>query len=825
VAAGGQLARLAAALLALAPAAAVAQGNPGERLKRYEDEALTLGTNLPRPNVPPTGAANQRRLIDAEVAFALGDYDTAALALFDLVGKPAGPTSEPALYYLAESLYHKGDRSAARGYFTQLIKSTTVASKYHQPALVRLVEIAIHQRDNTDLEPHLAALAGMSPAVRQPVVPYVLGKYAFSQDKHDEALALFASVPKGSDYEMQAAYFTATAQIAKGELGRATDIYTDLINRKPRSNIDRRVIELSQLALGRLYYEREQMAKSIDSYLLVDRRSDLFPDALYEVAWVYVKSKQYDKALRALELLEASNPNTQNTPTVRILEGNLRIRKAQLIRQAQVSGTINPNDPGDPEIEYAKAADIFADTNAMFAPAHAALARMVEGKLDPAAFIDQIAGRNEHVFQAVAPIPEVAAQWLRQEPEVQRFVSVETDLGGIETDLEQSEATIARLEAVIAANDRSALYPKIAQRRARVATIQHDLIGIRQELLEQQVKAAGAAAESAARRSLYTQYAPLLDPEQAHAERTAAEHRGYDTIALVASEIASTIDSTQAVSVALRKYMIDADPPLADDVEAATTQGLDDAAREARAIEDELAAIRRELVLGKDLAGVGDAQLAAARALRKQVQAAQDAEQRALSARGNSNAKALGERAAKLAGQLAQLDAQLERSVEQGIAEVKAALAAERKAIDEYKRELAEFEAESKALGAEVLGASFADVQAKLYDVVIRSDVGTIDVAWARKEDNDDDLKRLNLARSRDLRQLRDEFRFILDETTQKPSEPKPASPAAATTGEAGASPDTGQPGDRIKPAGDQAQSAPQPVVKPDNAPAQGGGR
>src|SRR5262249_60870593 len=101
----------------------------------------------------------------------------------------------------------------------------------------------------------------------------------------------------------------------------------------------------------------------IDSYLLVDRRSDLFPDALYEVAWVYVKSKQYDKALRALELLEQSEPNTMKTPTVRILEGNLRIRKAQLIRQAQIAGTINPNETSDPTAEYDKAARLFAETH------------------------------------------------------------------------------------------------------------------------------------------------------------------------------------------------------------------------------------------------------------------------------------------------------------------------------------------------------------------------------------------------------------------------------------------------------------------------------
>src|SRR5262249_29966658 len=148
--------------------------------------------------------------------------------------------------------------------------------------------------------------------------------------------------------ELQSGYFLATTYVAKLDLAKATEVFTDIINRKPKTSNDRRVIELSELALGRLYYERDQPSKAVDSYLLVDRHSDLFPDVLYEVAWVYVKGKQYDKALRALELLSLSEPSSTKTPTVRILEGNLRIRKAQMIRASAVLGTIEQGKPDDP---------------------------------------------------------------------------------------------------------------------------------------------------------------------------------------------------------------------------------------------------------------------------------------------------------------------------------------------------------------------------------------------------------------------------------------------------------------------------------------------
>src|SRR5262249_29630469 len=95
------------------------------------------------------GAAGQRRLVDAEVAFSLGDYDTASLSLFELANKQQGADREAAQYYLAESLFLKGDRGAARGYYQALTQSANVQSKYYQPSLQRLVEIAIAEGDPT----------------------------------------------------------------------------------------------------------------------------------------------------------------------------------------------------------------------------------------------------------------------------------------------------------------------------------------------------------------------------------------------------------------------------------------------------------------------------------------------------------------------------------------------------------------------------------------------------------------------------------------------------------------------------------------------------
>jgi len=268
-------------------------------------------------------------------------------------------------------------------------------------------------------------------------------------------------------------------------------------------------------------------------------------------------------------------------------------------------------------------------------------------------------------------------------------------------------------------------------------------------------------------------------------------------------------------------------PDLPADQRKTFASTLDEAAHEAEAIERELQAVHREIQLGRDIAGIGDTSVVAAAAARAQVRAAQDAEHRALAgiaatSRNRERSQqlvAIGDRAGRLAEQLASTLRQIDGVVDQGLQEIRGTIRQERATLAAYKTELAGHEAESRSIGATVLAARFKDVKAKFYDIVIRTDVGNVDVSWSQKEDTDDDLKRLNLSRQRELKQLRDEFKDILDAATPNPSSPakKPAAPAPepAPFG----SPDKATPGQRIAPV-ERAGAPAAPTVRPDAKPA-----
>ena len=60
----------------------------------------------------------------------------------------------------------------------------------------------------------------------------------------------------------------------------------------------------------------------------------------------------------------------------------------------------------------------------------------------------------------------------------------------------------------------------------------------------------------------------------------------------------------------------------------------------------------------------------------------------------------------------------------------------------------------TKGLVGEVMAASYRDVVGELANLVTRSEVGLLDVAWSMKEDEAEEVRKLERARDRDLRDI-----------------------------------------------------------------------
>ncbi len=744
-----------------------------EQLSELRAEVAQLGQGVEAPDRSPEAARERanRHLVDAQVAFGTGDYDTSAVMLYEYIDKhPDSRSLDTALYYLAESLFQRADHMAARDRFTELVAQLGPDSRFYQQTLERLVELSLALRDDTDVERWLAALDRLPPETLRPSVHYVRGKYAYAQDSFDAAVEHFARVPLDTEYFFQARYFMGVCYVSMNDLARAETVFTDLVARKAQDRDGWRVIELAHLARGRVFYETDRLTEAVDAYLEVDRRSDLFEDAVYELAWVFVKARQFDKALLALELLSDKYPNTSIVPSVQILEGNLRIRKAQ---------ELNFLDADESGPEYERALATFVATRERFATAHEELTTVLEEHIDPQTFLAQITGRAAETFEVRATLPEVAAAWLRELPEVKRVVAVERDLEEIATDVDQSERMIERLEHALAAPARVDVFPGLAKKRNRAIEILEQLFALRRQLAASERGFLYGLASGEQRRSLREletrgqelsrELSLLPNGEAPYAERIRRARRGFSDLEAQERELVRLVDSAAAKLVAVEKYYRDRDRRARNDAELRAE--LRAQREELQGLREELDQLRRDTTLGKDMAGTGDEAALRGKSLRAELRQVLEREQGlalAVAGRAEGGDVARAERLLALYGtaqeitdEIDALERLIDEVVEFSLADVRSALVEERARLVGIKRELGDYEAESSQLGGRVVGASFDVVKDRIYDVLVRADVGVVDVTWSQKEDGDQDIQRLQLDELRDLRMIEDQLRDL----------------------------------------------------------------
>jgi hypothetical protein len=244
------------------------------------------------------------------------------------------------------------------------------------------------------------------------------------------------------------------------------------------------------------------------------------------------------------------------------------------------------------------------------------------------------------------------------------------------------------------------------------------------------------------------------------------------------------INSVHATGTAIRKYMADEGTKITPELEESVEGSLVQLGPEVDSIQQEIDDLRKEIVMTRDAAAPGDPVAAAERDARAKLVAALDDEHDAAAKMlGSSNRDeqqmgTLVAQAKRILQTLDGADQQIDSTASAALAAVKSELEQQKVALADYKKEYDDSEAESRSLGGTVLGQSFRDVKSKFYDVIVRADVGVIDVSWSRREESEDELKRLNLEKQREAKQIRDEFREIIEEEQNKPAPAPSQTPA-----------------------------------------------
>jgi tetratricopeptide (TPR) repeat protein len=697
-----------------------------------------------------------------------GDWLHAAVLLSEAVDEPAFKAARDhaeATFLLADALRRQGECGAARRRYADYL--ALGAPDRRGAAVSGALECAVKDRRSGDVDALLAAsqraFAGEPPAE----VLYLSAKAIFQRtdlptaERLARAAAAFARV--GAPFEQQAAYFLGVIEIERKNLHGSLQWFDRCARAEPQDERQGEVRELCMLALGRVHAEMGNADSARDWYSAVAWGSARFADASYELAWGYVKGKQYERALRTASFIPELSPDSPLAPEARLLQGHLLLKLGR----------------------YAEATDAYNAVINAYAPVRDELDAILSMREDPVRYFNELVGRRGKAFDVAAVLPPVAVRWASSRREVSLAVELVQSLDAARKDVQDSADVAARVEVLLARGAGLDAFPALQRAYAAADAVENDaariegdavaaLSAIAERTLQPDAREALLRAR-AARVALESRMAPLPRTGEAAEERRLRmrrrlEHVDAETFrtGFRIEGLAAMVNGTEAW-IERHRADIDSDPDGRQEL-------AEELRRHREVIEGyavQLRALKQEITRVRDTSGGADALADESRIRADYLEAIEAERVLADKARGSTAGPDAGafERADAVRGLLAGIRSRA-RSARLGYAseasrragELRDRLSSERVALAAQEVALDGVQAAAKELVGRIAVRALGDVRAQFYALVLKADVGVVDVAWSRKRVRLEKIQQLSVQKASELDQLEREYRALTRE-------------------------------------------------------------
>ncbi|MDY0002212.1 MAG: tetratricopeptide repeat protein [Polyangia bacterium] len=704
---------------------------------------------------PPSAQVSSRelgrRLVDGMVLYRMKDYSRASIVLLDIVSRyPGTPAASEAAFYLADSLFQQREFVVARTHFERVVNDGS-SNPYYQLALQRLLELemrraAVLGRAKTadrerlkQVETLLRKIEAIPRNQREPSVEYVRGKYLFFLDKVDEAFRVFAGLGAKHPYHLHAVYFLGVCHIQKSRLSAAYAVYQQFIERvlteqQPiRTDRERLLLQLIILAGARVAYvlgQPKDIESSIQLYNAIPTKSPYYADSLYERAWAYLKAKRYEQATAALELLKIVNPHFSKADEARVLLGNLKVHTQ----------------------DFDGAKEVFRGAANSLRPVFRKLSGLQGAGIDPKIIYAQLVTQDPDRFDIEVRLPPLALKWLRQQPPVKRGLLMLDDLESVKNMIRGCEGLIREIQRAIGGGSLISRFPPLAVARARAADFETQLVRLRSDLsdhLRQLVGPLASGDERARLESVRKRHEALVgklrelpsssDAYQVRVQKMRELFDRVDSNALVVELEAKNLEAMlRAIEsyyyLTLRNQSI---PKNVMDLNLKTLR------EQIGSIQARIRSLREDVADSRSTVGIDDAvmrqerqlrsQLASVLALERQLSASIASRMRSGQRARLGRIESLISRIDRAQQNLVRVNQRIDNILEAKKAEVASILAEEKAKLVGYRSQLALYQPSSEEVVGGVVLRSFKQVAAMVQSVLVRADVGVLDVVWAIK--------------------------------------------------------------------------------------------
>lgn len=734
------------------------------RLKNAEDNMTLVEKQYTERTYSEETTLNHR-YNEGEIKYLLGDHSGASVLFYDLVSNPEfkkSPQYPDALFYLSDSLDKQQNPIGARLYLRQLL---SIRSKHYGNALIRYIDIAGKVNDFSGIEEYVEQ-ARAEKGTLPPEVAYVYGKWLFRrsdlslEDRLPRALEVFQALAadRKSPFALPSAYFMGVCWVQLGLHEKALAQFRAIAATKGGGARETRVRELAVLALGRLLYESGKYDEAIQTYQTIPRDSEYFPDQLFEVAWAKVRKGEFEGAKNATEILKVASPDATFAPEAQILQGHLLLRLKK----------------------YNEANDTYTQVINTYAPVRDEIDALLAVNKNPIAYFDNILAKNERQLDVGSLLPPVALKWATTQQEVAEAIRMVNDLEAGRRGITEGEDIAAR---ILKGLDERGLetFPEIQDGYTRtdavdsaITLVNEDVIRVERQLVTPRLSAdskKGLDSLGKEKASLQARFASLPKTQDEVDARKRRLQERIDSLDREAFRLGYEFQSMDAILAAIEKWAADTRPQrkasasdekaFAENVKHETdalNASLADLESLRKALRDERASVATSLsgeaVIRMEFSGVLDREHELLTSAEKLL----DLDGRRLIERGHeirSRAQSLRQRVVA-AKEL--LRSQMTKRGEQ----IREKVLNEQRLLGAYAKEAQTVSVDARNLVGRIAFDSFRRVRQQFYELVLKADVGILDVAFTRKQDKTGEIQKLSSHKDNAMKALDAEFKEIL---------------------------------------------------------------
>lgn len=683
------------------------------------------------------------RMKKADFYYQKGDYISSGSLFYSIVisREERDKIWEESVFKLSESLFRNRNYISAVRYYEMLLTDIS-NTKYKTECLKRLIAASYHLGEYYVAKKYYAQFLEIGYDISQDQeLIYYLGKSLFFDNQIEESKNVFLTQKKESIFFPQSLYFLGTIYYKNGDSVKALEYFEKVagISENDKYYKFQRVYELSILAAARISFEQNDLSKSVKYYVLLDKKSEHFPEAYYELCWTYIKKEEYARAVDALRLIKYIAPDSIVSPRAEILEGSLLIKLKK----------------------YGEAMVIFDSVVKKYSSIKDELQ-----SIDSKSFSDSY--RTSRESFVLSPYSPVVRSLLKDNKKFTNAMRLGDDVSELEDEIKRVEQLEKKIGSIVDNQNAAALFPPLKDGSNSALMLQNRLSAIRSELNELRKETAWKGL-SESDREKYTflenekkKLTDLIESSPVNSEQIEKKTTDYakmiinleESLHLITIQTNSLYEQLEATGIYYLREKKSA--PSNDKI----SERIEIEKNEIKKVIDSLQAYKKEieqeknrLILGGDLIS---RVILARNSLNVIVRKQNDilAASNTVTEERSAEIEALLEDIQDVDNDIGGFYAKLNDVVKGIISKIRVSYEQEKNNLNEYKSELMEVKREINEIAALAMFSNISKVKSSFAELVLQADLGIIDVAWEKKEENTADLLKFKTQKALEIRSL-----------------------------------------------------------------------